>query len=164
MKEKLRKLHVVFICIVSFLLVLAIALSIAANIPALQSIDFTYLGRGEATPVQLEGTENWDTNYYEPQFSTKEETVENGENVTRELCEEGFVLLKNQGGALPLDAGETISLIGRGAVDPLYGGSGSGNVDVSKAASPYSGIAQAGFSLDDVSYDYFMTEKHNYKR
>ena len=164
MKAKLRKLHVVFICIVSFLLVLAIALSIAANIPALQSIAFTYLGRGEATPVQLEGTENWDTNYYEPQFSTKEETVENGEAVTRELCEEGFVLLKNQGGALPLDAGETISLIGRGAVDPLYGGSGSGNVDVSKAASPYSGIAQAGFSMDDASYDYFMREKDNYKR
>ena len=164
MKAKLRKLHVVFICIVSFLLVLAIALSIAANIPALQSIAFTYLGRGEATPVQLEGTENWDTNYYEPQFSTKEETVENGENVTRELCEEGFVLLKNQDNALPLDAGETISLIGRGAVDPLYGGSGSGNVDVSKAASPYSGIAQAGFSMDDASYDYFMKEKDNYKR
>ena len=164
MKAKLRKLHVVFICIVSFLLVLAIALSIAANIPALQSIAFTYLGRGEATPVQLEGTENWDTNYYEPQFSTKEETVENGEAVTRELCEEGFVLLKNQDNALPLDAGETISLIGRGAVDPLYGGSGSGNVDVSKAASPYSGIAQAGFSMDDASYDYFMREKDNYKR
>ena len=164
MKAKLRKLHVVFICIVSFLLVLAIALSIAANIPALQSIAFTYLGRGEATPVQLEGTENWDTNYYEPQFSTKEETVKNGEAVTRELCEEGFVLLKNQDGALPLDAGETISLIGRGAVDPLYGGSGSGNVDVSKAASPYSGIEQAGFSMDDASYDYFMKEKDNYKR
>ena len=61
-------------------------------------------------------------------------------------------------------AGETISLIGRGAVDPLYGGSGSGNVDVSKAASPYSGIAQAGFSMDDASYDYFMREKDNYKR
>ena len=164
MKAKLRKLHVVFICIVSFLLVLAIALSIAANIPALQSIAFTYLGRGEATPVQLEGTENWDTNYYEPQFSTKEETVKNGEAVTRELCEEGFVLLKNQDNALPLDAGETISLIGRGAVDPLYGGSGSGNVDVSKAASPYSGIAQAGFSMDNASYDYFMKEKDNYKR
>ena len=164
MKAKLRKLHVVFICIVSFLLVLAIALSIAANIPALQSIAFTYLGRGEATPVQLEGTENWDTNYYEPQFSTKEETVENGEAVTRELCEEGFVLLKNQDNALPLDAGETISLIGRGAVDPLYGGSGSGNVDVSKAASPYSGIEQAGFSMDNASYDYFMREKDNYKR
>ena len=155
MKAKLRKVQVVLISVMAVLLVLAIALSVAANIPSVQSIAFTYLGRGEATTVPLEGTEDWDTNYYSPKFSTKEEAVENGENVTRELSEEGFVLLKNNG-VLPLrDASETtISLIGRGAVDPLYGGSGSGNVDVSTAASPYTGLEQAGFKLDDASYNY----------
>ena len=140
MKAKRRGLHITLISVTAVLLALAIALSIAASIPALQSIAFTYLGRGEATSVALEGTENWDTNYYNPQFTNKEDTVKNGEDVTRELCEEGFVLLKNANNALPLNASETtVSLIGRGAVDPLYGGSGSGNVDVSKAASPYSG-------------------------
>ena len=165
MKAKLRKVQVVLISVMAVLLVLAIALSVAANIPSVQSIAFTYLGRGEATTVPLEGTEDWDTNYYSPKFSTKEEAVENGENVTRELSEEGFVLLKNNG-VLPLrDASETtISLIGRGAVDPLYGGSGSGNVDVSTAASPYTGLEQAGFKLDDASYNYFMEEKDNYAR
>ena len=165
MKAKLRKVQVVLISVTAVLLVLAIALSVAANIPSVQSIAFTYLGRGAATTVPLEGTEDWDTNYYSPKFSTKEEAVENGENVTRELSEEGFVLLKNNG-VLPLrDASETtISLIGRGAVDPLYGGSGSGNVDVSTAASPYSGLEQAGFRMDDASYNYFMEEKDNYAR
>ena len=164
MKAKLRKLHIVFISVTAVLLVLAIALTIAANIPALKSIAYTYVGRGAATTVPLEGTEDWDTNYYSPKFSTKEEAVENGENVTRELSEEGFILLKNEGGALPLDTSDTVSLIGRGAVDPLYGGSGSGNVDVSTAASPYSGLEQAGFQMDDASYDYFMKEKDNYAR
>ena len=87
MKAKLRKLHIVFISVTAVLLVLAIALTIAANIPALKSIAYTYVGRGEATTVPLEGTEDWDTNYYSPKFSTKEEAVENGENVTRELSE-----------------------------------------------------------------------------
>ena len=164
MKAKLRKLHIVLISVTAVLLVLAIALTIAANIPALKSIAYTYVGRGEGRPVQLEGTESWDTNYYDPQFDNKDATVENGENVTRELSEEGFILLKNEGGALPLDTSDTVSLIGRGAVDPLYGGSGSGNVDVSTAASPYSGIEQAGFTLDDASYNYFMAQKGNYSR
>ena len=121
MKAKLRKLHVVFICIVSFLLVWRSPFPSRPTSRA--AIDRLYLPRprrSDARPAGRDG--KLDTNYYEPQFSTKEETVENGENVTRELCEEGFVLLKNQDNALPLDAGETISLIGRGAVDPLYGG------------------------------------------
>ncbi len=164
MKAKLRKLHIVFISVTAVLLVLAIALTIAANIPALKSIAYTYVGRGEGRPVQLEGTESWDTNYYDPQFDNKEAAVENGENVTRELSEEGFILLKNEGGALPLDTSDTINLIGRGAVDPLYGGSGSGNVDVSTAASPFTGIEQAGFTVDETSYNYFMEQKGNYPR
>ena len=164
MKAKLRKLHIVFISVTAVLLVLAIALTIAANIPALKSIAYTYVGRGEGRPVQLEGTESWDTNYYDPQFDNKDATVENGENVTRELSEEGFILLKNEGGALPLDTSDTVNLIGRGAVDPLYGGSGSGNVDVSTAASPFTGIQQAGFTVDETSYNYFMEQKDNYPR
>ena len=46
MKAKLRKLHIVFISVTAVLLVLAIALTIAANIPALKSIAYTYVGRG----------------------------------------------------------------------------------------------------------------------
>ena len=164
MKAKLRKLHIVLISVMAFLLAVAIALSVAANIPMVQSLAFTYLGRGKATSVAIEGTENWDTNYYQPKFSTKEGALKNGEDVTRELCEEGFVLLKNNG-TLPLKASDTtVSLIGRGAVDPLYGGSGSGNVDVSTAVSPYTGIEQAGFKMDSASYDYFRREKDKYAR
>ena len=43
MKAKLRKVQVVLISVMAVLLVLAIALSVAANIPSVQSIAFTYL-------------------------------------------------------------------------------------------------------------------------
>ena len=151
------------IVLTSVFLVTAIGLTVAST--ALKSIANTYLGKGEAHIVEVEGSDQWDTNYYDVKAKSKAEAVENGEKITKELCDEGFVLMKNKNDALPLKASSTsISLVGRGAVDPLYGGSGSGNVDASKAATPYTGIRQAGFTMDDNSYNYFNKEKANYQR
>lgn len=161
--ERMKKSTVVWLVTgMSVLLALAIGLSVAAVL--LQTMANTYLGKGKPFVEQIEGSEDWDTDYYSQSFRTQAESTANGERVTERLCEEGFVLLKNDG-ALPLEAARTkISLIGRGAVDPLYGGSGSGNVDVAKAATPYSGLKKAGFALDDVSYRYFENQSKNYSR
>lgn len=143
--------------------VFAVALSVASV--ALKTMANTYLGKGKPTIVPVEGSENWDVNYYASSFEKKEDSTANGEKVTEKICEEGFVLLKNKDDALPLNAGSTtLSLLGRGAVDPLYGGSGSGNVDTQKAATPYSGLKKAGFSMDDESYNYFKKEYSSYDR
>lgn len=54
-----------------------------------------------------------------------------------ELCAtleaEGAALLKNDNAALPLTSGAKVSLFARGSVDLMYGGTGSGSVDTSKA-------------------------------
>ena len=54
-----------------------------------------------------------------------------------ELCAqveaEGAALLKNDNNALPLASGAKVSLFGHGSVDLMYGGTGSGSVDTSKA-------------------------------
>ncbi len=159
-----RKSHVLLIVFMSLAAVLAIALSVAGVL--LKTMANTYLGKGSASIVKVEGSEDWDTDYYSPAYrNDKAGAVANGEKVTEELCGEGFVLLKNRQQALPLSASsDTISLIGRGAVDPLYGGSGSGNVDVGKAVTPYAGIRQAGFSMDTAPYNYFNGEKSKYGR
>ena len=159
-----KKTYTVFIVLTSVLLLLAIALSVAGVL--LETMANTYLGKGKPKVVKVEGSENWDTDYYSPSYrNDKAGAVANGERVTKELCDEGFVLLKNKNNALPLDAGKsTVALIGRGAADSLYGGSGSGNVDVSKAVTPYSGIKQAGFTMDDAAYNYFNVEKNKYDR
>lgn len=161
--ERIKKSTVAWLVAgMSVLLALAIALSVAGAM--LKTMANTYLGKGKPSIVQVEGSEDWDTDYYKKSFSSQTDSTANGEKVTERLCEEGFVLLKNDG-ALPLAADRTkVSLIGRGAVDPLYGGSGSGNVDASKAATPYSGLKKAGFALDDVSYQYFSNQSKNYAR
>ncbi|MBR7099989.1 MAG: glycoside hydrolase family 3 protein [Clostridia bacterium] len=164
MAQAKKKSYTLLIVLMSIAAVLAIALSVAGTL--LKTMANTYLGKGKPSIVTIEGSENWDTDYYSPSYANdKAAAVANGEAVTKKLCDEGFVLLKNRNNALPLNASSTtVSLIGRGAAEPLYGGSGSGNVDASKAASPYSGIRQAGFTMDDASYDYFNAQKGNYTR
>ena len=160
-----RKVPVVLIVLMSVFTVLAIALSVAGSL--LKTMANTYLGKGKPSVVKVEGSEDWDTDYYSPKFGLgqKDQARADGEALTKKLCDEGFVLMKNKDGALPLAASSTtVSLIGRGAVDPLFGGSGSGNVDTSTAATPYTGLRQAGFTLDDNSYNYFKDNKDDYPR
>ena len=51
----------------------------------------------------------------------------------REAEEEGIVLLRNEGNTLPLGTGARVALFGVTSVDPVYGGTGSGQVQTSSA-------------------------------
>ncbi len=51
--------------------------------------------------------------YFTPDFATKEEALENGNQVTQKICEEGMVLLKNENNALPLSQGAKVSVFGK---------------------------------------------------
>lgn len=61
-----------------------------------------------------------------------------------------MVLLKNSG-ALPMNAGK-VTLLGRGAADPIYGGSGSGGADTSTAVDFKTSLETAGFTVNDTMY------------
>lgn len=66
---------------------------------------------------------------------------------------EGIVLLKNDG-VLPLaNAGAKVTLLGRDAADPIYGGSGSGSVDVSTAVNVKTGLENAGLQVNPTVFD-----------
>ena len=62
---------------------------------------------------------------FEQDFFTKDEARENGNNVVKEICEEGMVLLKNENNALPLKPNAKVSVFGKNSVNLVYGGSGS---------------------------------------
>lgn len=59
------------------------------------------------------------------------------------LAEEGMVLLKNEGGTLPLKATEKIALIGALAKTPRYQGSGSSHVNAYGVVTPYEAFQKA---------------------
>ena len=77
---------------------------------------------GPGKPIPAEGESGIP---FEQDFETKEEAFNNGNKVTKEICEEGMILLKNEGNALPLKANAKVSVFGKNSVNLVYGGSGS---------------------------------------
>ena len=70
--------------------------------------------------------------------------------VSREIAGQGVVLLKNEGGVLPLEEGAAVKVYGRNNPYKLYAG-GTGSGDVHKTHTIYldEGLEAAGFTLND---------------
>ncbi len=71
-----------------------------------------------------------------------------GRAVSRQAATEGMVLLKNEGGALPLAEGARLALFGNGGYRLIKGGTGSGDVNVSDVIELDDALRTAGYSFD----------------
>lgn len=60
--------------------------------------------------------------------------------LSRRAAGEGMVLLKNEGGRLPLASGARVALFGKGTIDYVKGGGGSGDVTVAYVRNLYEGM------------------------
>ena len=82
--------------------------------------------------------------------------------------EEGAVLLKNENNALPLDTSaakeKAISCFGWAFSHPVYGGTGSGDVDTATCVTPQIGLENAGFTVNPAlasAYDTWSKDTAN---
>lgn len=108
------------------------------------------LGTSPTKIVMKEGAEDEGyTRYYESTYSSVAELKAAGEALVREVEGEGIVLLKNENSVLPYAEGAKVSLIGVTALDPVYGGTGSGAVDANGAPNYYDVLVGAGFEVTD---------------
>lgn len=116
-----------------------------------------YLGKGKVVITQAENTENWSSIYYTNDFTDSDSIKEASNTLVEQIESEGIVLLKNNEGALPLENNKgvplRITLLGRGAGNPVYGGSGSGSVDLSSAENLYTALDNQGFEINKTVYD-----------
>jgi len=62
--------------------------------------------------------------------------------ISKEAAREGMVLLKNEHHTLPLAMGTRIALFGKGTIDYVKGGGGSGDVTVPYVRNLYEGLCQ----------------------
>ena len=70
--------------------------------------------------------------------------------VARSIAGEGFVLLKNDDGLLPLTDTKKLNLFGWASENPVYGGTGSGAINASyDIQSLKDGLHKAGFQTND---------------
>lgn len=83
--------------------------------------------------------------------------------VARTAAAEGMVLLRNEGGTLPLAAGRKTALFGNAAYQLIAGGTGSGDVNKAYTVSLAQGLAAAGYSVEaplrQAYGQYLKTEK-----
>ena len=94
----------------------------------------------------------WQRAFFQPNLPLGE----NGQKVTackehillsKNAAKEGMVLLKNEADALPFTKGVKLALFGKGCVDYVKGGGGSGDVTVSYFKNLYDGMKELGDSV-----------------
>lgn len=142
-----------FILIVAPIVILLVAVCIAATIIM---TSFSYLmdmqfGRGERHVITAEGTEDWDTDYYEKKHPDAAAAKAASLEVNLKLTDEGMILLKNNG-VLPLPKGSSVTPFGKGYRFPHYdspNGTASMKHSFTYATKPETALLSSSFKIVD---------------
>ena len=94
--------------------------------------------------------------YFEEDFATDEERLAAGKDICYQVEAEGAALLMNNG-ALPLAEGAKVSTLSTSSVNIVYGGTGSGNVDASKADNLKVALEKSGLVVNPTLWDFYLT-------
>jgi len=142
--------------IVALSAVLGLALVVNVLFGVFNSYADLFLGRGTAVINTVKGAETWNSQYYTNDYADLAATEAAAAKLVESIEAEGAVLLKNDG-ALPLkasaDSKARVTVLGRDAADPVYGGSGSGGVDVSSVVDLKTGLQNAHFEVNAAVWD-----------
>ncbi len=145
----LWKTLTIFLLVISMIIVpVSIALSVFDNTLA------AFVG---GTFWELEN-EDPNAQYFTSDFASAEEMAAYGDELCRQVEAEGAVLLMNNG-ALPLADGAKVSTLSSSSVNLVYGGTGSGNVDASKADNLKVALEKSGFTVNPTLWDFYLSEE-----
>jgi beta-glucosidase len=95
------------------------------------------------------------TMYYSSAYDSEESLVAHEEELCANVMEEGAVLLKNDNNALPLVSGSNVSLFSQSSVRPVYGGTGSGQVNVAAAPTFQNALKNEGINVNSTLWKFY---------
>lgn len=107
-----------------------------------------------------------DTEYFKSDYASFEELKAADMEAAERLTEEGAVLLKNEGGALPLSNTAKITLLGHSSTNMLVCGTGSADIDATGAPSLKEAIeARTKMEVNTAVWNYYqrLTDNENDK-
>ena len=137
------------------ILFLVVAILLSAGTAVVQLFDNTM--------AAMMGGRFWDVvnedpnaQYFKLDYASNEERLAAGKDICYQVEAEGAVLLMNNG-ALPLENGAKVSTLSTSSVNIVYGGTGSGNVDASKADSLKVALEKSGFEVNPTLWDFYTT-------
>lgn len=103
--------------------------------------------------------------YYEADFDTAEEMNAYGLKICEQVEAEGAALLMNEDNALPLDKNAKVSCFSNSSTNLVYGGTGSGNIDASKADNLKTALEKTGFEVNETLWNFYAEgDGAEYKR
>lgn len=109
-------------------------------------------------------TAGWNSAYYTPAYGSLDEAVFASHEVARTIEAEGVVLLANNG-VPPLPEGCAVSLLGRSAEDPLFGGYGAGSVASDAVCTGfYDGLVEAGLEVNPTVHEWLSAHAQDRPR
>ena len=94
--------------------------------------------------------------YFETGFDSVEDLEAHDKEIAEQLTGEGAVLLKNNG-ALPLAAGSKISTLSHSSVGIATCGTGSADIDTSKAPTLKEVLEADGLEVNPTLWDFYLT-------
>ncbi|MBQ8748389.1 MAG: glycoside hydrolase family 3 C-terminal domain-containing protein [Oscillospiraceae bacterium] len=103
--------------------------------------------------------EDENATYFKSDFATNEEMTAYGEELCKQVEAEGAALLMNRDNALPLAANSQVSCFSNSSVNLVYGGTGSGNIDASKADNLKDALEKVGFGVNKTLWDFYLSDE-----
>ncbi|MBQ8797242.1 MAG: glycoside hydrolase family 3 C-terminal domain-containing protein [Oscillospiraceae bacterium] len=160
-KKAKRKTVTLWKSLSIFFLVFAVIFSILTPVTAIFDNTMAALFGGKFWDV-----ENEDPNaiYFKEDFADDAERLAAGKDICYQVEAEGAALLMNNG-ALPLKEGAKVSTLSTSSVNIVYGGTGSGNVDASKADNLKVALEKSGLVVNPTLWDFYVNgEGSEYSR
>lgn len=132
-------------------LITALAVTVSAGMCSNADTLDRLFGRGARTVTAVGNAEYLDTTYYEQRYDSKKEALAAATALSRQISDEGIVLLKNDG-LLPLGEDTAVSPFGLRYALPFYGGTGSSAIDSGegRVSTPSDGLSAAFAQVNPV--------------
>ena len=96
--------------------------------------------------------------YFKGDYATEAERIAAGTQLCYDVEAEGAALLLNNG-ALPLASGAKVSTLSVNSVALTYGGTGSGNVDASKADNLKAALEKSGLVVNEKLWNWYGSKE-----
>ena len=152
---------IVWASVTGFLFVLFLVVTILCSTVFYPLINIVLKG---PRPIFKPGVES----YYLTDYMSKDQVLEAARDFNVELAGEGYVMLKNSNGALPIRTPESeddassdrpkVSVFGKNSVDLAYGGTGSGEISAADAVDIYDALEAAGYDCNPALREFYEDE------
>lgn len=94
--------------------------------------------------------------HYSPDYDSKADAFKAANELNEEICEEGFVLLKNEDDVLPMKENARVTVFGKNSVNLVLGGSGSNaGSNASSDTNIYKSLESVGIEYNPVIKSYY---------